>query len=233
MAVIVISYARPDQPLVRAVVKLLRGALRDFEKAVYWDDDFEPGEPWFEQIRAHIDAAPQLFVFWCVHSAESEQVRREFEYAFQRGKRVVPVLMDRTKLCRELADLHGIDLRPLTEHAHALLGVDYSRSASRSSSDDDLLPMGIEYSRATNPARIRFAVVFGLVATTIVSRYITQPSIPLAAVAVCWILGLLFLYLMRNTQIRVVTRADRRRRREAELRIASQFAEVLSQSSTR
>ena len=81
VAVLVISYARPDREIVRPLVRLLRSALTGIERAVYWDDDFEPGQPWFEQIKSHIVAAQQLFVFWCNHSATSAQVRREFEYA--------------------------------------------------------------------------------------------------------------------------------------------------------
>jgi TIR domain len=117
MAVLVISYARPDQPQVRAIVALLKAALRDIDKAVFWDGEFEAGDPWFEQIKTNIDAAPQLFVFWCAHSSGSKQVRREFEYAFGAKKRVVPVLLDDTQLCDELSPIAGIDLRGALIHA--------------------------------------------------------------------------------------------------------------------
>jgi hypothetical protein len=116
MATLVVSYSRVDRPQVRAVVALLKAALRGVDRAVFWDEDFEPGEPWFEQLCQHIDAAPQLFVFWCEHAAQSPQVRREFSYAMQRGKRVVPVLMDNTALVPELAQIHGIDLRDALQH---------------------------------------------------------------------------------------------------------------------
>jgi len=97
-------------------VSLLRSALRDIDKAVYWDDDFEAGDAWFEQMTRHIDTTPQLFVFWCRHAAESAQVRREFMYAFEREKRVVPVLLDDAPLAEELAAIHGIDLRGAVTH---------------------------------------------------------------------------------------------------------------------
>lgn len=84
MGALVISYSRTNQTQVRAIVSLLRAALRDIEKAVFWDGDFEPGDPWFEQLKGHIDAAPQLFVFWCDHSAASAQVTREFSYALSK-----------------------------------------------------------------------------------------------------------------------------------------------------
>jgi TIR domain len=117
VATLVISYARADQPLVRAVVRLLRTALREIDDAVYWDEDFEPGELWFEQIARSIDGAPRLFVFWCAHSAASAQVLREMAYALAAGKVVVPVLLDDTCLCDELAPIHGVDLRSAVLHA--------------------------------------------------------------------------------------------------------------------
>ena len=116
MAILVISYSRIDQPQVRAVVKLLQGALGTIEKTVFWDDDFEPGEPWFQQISESIDGAQQLFVFWCSHSASSEQVKREFLYAIGKNKRVVPVLLDSTPLANELKEIAGIDLRNTFRH---------------------------------------------------------------------------------------------------------------------
>ena len=121
MATLVISYSRADQTQVRAVVSLLQGALRDIEKAVFWDGQLEPGDPWFEQLKAHIDATPQLFVFWCDHSCRSDQVRREFLYALGQNKRVVPVLLDDTPLAAELAPIHGIDLRGAIQHDRAPL----------------------------------------------------------------------------------------------------------------
>ena len=116
MAILVISYSRIDQPQVRAVVKLLQSALGTIEKTVFWDDDFEPGEPWFQQISESIDSAQQLFVFWCSHSASSEQVKREFLYAIGKNKRVVPVLLDSTPLANELKEIAGIDLRTMFRH---------------------------------------------------------------------------------------------------------------------
>lgn len=116
MAILVISYSRADQAQVRALVSLLKAGLRDVERAVFWDEQFEPGESWFDQLKAHIDASPQLFVFWCDHSNSSEQVRREFTYALTKKKRVVPVLLDDTPLAVELAPIHGIDLRGAIRH---------------------------------------------------------------------------------------------------------------------
>ncbi|MFN8640087.1 MAG: toll/interleukin-1 receptor domain-containing protein [Dehalococcoidia bacterium] len=120
MAVLVISYARPDRPQVRGLVSLLSTALRGIEQAVFWDEDFEPGEPWFKQMKKHIDAAPQLFVCWCEHSARSRWVRREFLYARTARKRVIPVLFDDAPLPAELSAIHGIDLRNVVRHQRSV-----------------------------------------------------------------------------------------------------------------
>ena len=117
MAVLVISYARVDQHQVRAVVTLLRAGLKGLDRAVFWDADFEPGEPWFAQMSANIDGAAQLFVFWCVHSAASTQVEREVTYALSRAKTVVPVILDDTPLSERLVPVHGIDLRGVIGHS--------------------------------------------------------------------------------------------------------------------
>jgi hypothetical protein len=45
MTVVVISYSRIDQPLVRAVVALLKATLSDIEQAVFWDGELAPGDP--------------------------------------------------------------------------------------------------------------------------------------------------------------------------------------------
>jgi hypothetical protein len=169
VATLVISYSRSDRTQVRAVVALLRAALRDIEKAVFWDEDFEPGDSWFEQIRRHIDEAPQLFVFWCHHAARSEQVRREFLYAFACGKRVVPVLLDSTVLAPELAPIHGIDLREAVLHTPAPGGVERPTRASRKHT---------AYPRSFAPAALAATVVAMLASSGLLVwyRYLLAPS---------------------------------------------------------
>jgi hypothetical protein len=110
VATLVISYSRADQTQVRAVVSLLQGALRDIEKAVFWDGQLEPGDPWFEQLKAHIDATPQLFVFWCDHAAGPIRCgESSCTPGTAQARRAV--LLDDTPLAAELAPIHGIDLR--------------------------------------------------------------------------------------------------------------------------
>jgi hypothetical protein len=51
VAILVISYSSDDLLQVRALVKLLRAGLVGIDRAVFWDDGFEPGEPWFGRSR--------------------------------------------------------------------------------------------------------------------------------------------------------------------------------------
>jgi hypothetical protein len=116
MAVLVISYSRIDQPIVRGLVTLLRTALKGLDRTVFWDSDFEAGDAWFQQMCNGIDDSDQLFVLWCVHSASSLQVAREIEYAQSHGKRVIPLLVDETPLSPALTSIHAVDLRASFVH---------------------------------------------------------------------------------------------------------------------
>ena len=76
-----ISYTRVHQAQVRGLVWFLRASrTKKAEQVVFWDEDLEPGEEWFDQFTAAIDRSRKLFVFWCSHAATSAQVRREFTY---------------------------------------------------------------------------------------------------------------------------------------------------------
>ena len=137
MATIVISYGRGDRPLVRGLVKLLRAGLHGIDRAVYWDDDFEPGESWFDQIEAEIRVTPKLFVMWCEHSASSAQVRRELDVALAYQKRLVPVLLDSTPLMERLAGIHAIDLRQTVKHGSKAVADEPAASVPVGGEPDD------------------------------------------------------------------------------------------------
>jgi hypothetical protein len=117
VTLIVISYSRVHRAQVRALVRFLRVSIGSrIRDAIFWDDDLEPGDPWFEQIASKIDKAHRVYVFWCVHASTSEQVKREYSLALSSSTRVVPVLLDDTPLPPELARLHGLDLRGTIVH---------------------------------------------------------------------------------------------------------------------
>ena len=110
-----ISYARSDEPLV----KLLTGFLRAANVPVFRDQDsILPGKNWRIEITEALDQCELVFVFWCGHTAQSREVKREYRHALNSSKRVIPVFMDGARAPRELARLQGIDLRPMLRDVH-------------------------------------------------------------------------------------------------------------------
>jgi hypothetical protein len=51
MATLVLSYSRPDRCITTVVADLVKGALPEVEKTIYWDNDFIAGEEWFVQFK--------------------------------------------------------------------------------------------------------------------------------------------------------------------------------------
>src|SRR5262245_47183435 len=94
-ATVVASYSRADEGLVTALVK----GLRLGGGGVFLDTDtIEPGVRWRDSLEAGLAECRVLVLFWCLHSAESPEVRWEYTRAAELGKRVAPVLLDDTPL---------------------------------------------------------------------------------------------------------------------------------------
>lgn len=110
-----ISYSRRDKPLVEALVAFLRGA----DIPVFRDEDSIPsGVKWRAHISTAIAKSKLIYVFWCEHSAESEEVRWEYETGIAGAKRIVPVLITSAPLPTQLGQFNGIDLRLFFERSH-------------------------------------------------------------------------------------------------------------------
>lgn len=110
-----ISYSRADGLLVAPIVKLLR-VNRSF---VYLDSDsIRPGKKWREELEAAISDANVVIVFWCCHSDASKEVEKEVSAAVERGKDVLPLLLDATELPTKLAEYQFIDFREVVGPAH-------------------------------------------------------------------------------------------------------------------
>ena len=105
-----ISYSRSDRRRVRPLVDLLRGggltAFRD-------EDSITAGTPWEAALDQSIESARTVFVFWSEAAADSKAVQREYRRAIKLKKKVVPVLLDDTRLPPSLRRLQWIDLRDL------------------------------------------------------------------------------------------------------------------------
>jgi hypothetical protein len=104
------SYSRKDTRRVHELVRLLRvsGA------PVFLDTDSIPsGQKWQHEIQLALTAADAIVVFWSYAAIESIEVKREYEYAIQLGKDVVPIVLDDVPLTEILAQYQGVILSDL------------------------------------------------------------------------------------------------------------------------
>jgi TIR domain len=115
----VISYARADRRLVRVLVAFLRAGLST-GGAVFWDADFVAGRDWLSQFKRKVDRSSDVYVFWCWHASRSKAVAEEIGYAFAKGKKVFPVLIDSTPLEARLAPIHAVDMRGELRHSRGV-----------------------------------------------------------------------------------------------------------------
>jgi TIR domain len=95
----------------RAIVKLLR-----VNKALVFQDldSIELGKRWREQAGRTLAEAHLVVSFWCVHSSHSSKVESEYKSALERGKDLLPVLLDATPLPVDLTEFQWIDFRRRT-----------------------------------------------------------------------------------------------------------------------
>jgi hypothetical protein len=104
-----VSYSPADTELVAAVVAMLsanNGALvcRDA-------DAIRTTGRWQEELGPAIAAADVVLLFWCHHANVCYELRKEFAVALERGRDVLPLLLDDTPLPARLAGLRAIDFR--------------------------------------------------------------------------------------------------------------------------
>lgn len=85
------SYSRKDSEFVLSLAQELREAGADI-----WLDqlDIEPGTAWDDSIEDALAKSDTLLVVLSKTSVASTNVRDEYSYAIEEGKRVVPVLME-------------------------------------------------------------------------------------------------------------------------------------------
>ena len=85
------SYSRKDSEFVLSLAQELREAGADI-----WLDqlDIEPGTAWDDSIEDALAKSDTLLVVLSKTSVTSTNVRDEYSYAIEEGKRVVPVLME-------------------------------------------------------------------------------------------------------------------------------------------
>lgn len=89
-----VSYAHADwQEVERIIASLKRRMCR-----VWYDDGLAPGEQWNDDLAEHIKACSCFIVLLSERSMASQYVRSEINYAISKGRKVIPVLLDRSEI---------------------------------------------------------------------------------------------------------------------------------------
>lgn len=105
-----ISYSTVDRDDVHGAVDLLRAS----GAKVFLDvASIDFGERWKDALYKALDRCERVMVFWSHAAAASEWVEREWRYALELGKKIVPTLLDFTPLPPELAEFQAVKrIRP-------------------------------------------------------------------------------------------------------------------------
>ncbi len=91
-----ISYSHIDVEIVSPIVKLISTMRADL---VFQDTlRITAGKPWEYQIIDALKQSDIIIIFWCEHSCNSEEIKKEYQFAIENKKDVLPLLLDRTRL---------------------------------------------------------------------------------------------------------------------------------------
>lgn len=105
-----VSYSHEDRDIVEPIITLLRVTRND----VFWDYQSIPlGSVWRKEIKTALKKADVIVVFWCRHAEQSSEVAKEWRAARTMGKRLLPVVLDTTKMPRSLGQFQAVDFRSI------------------------------------------------------------------------------------------------------------------------
>jgi hypothetical protein len=80
-----VSYSSKDRPQVLARMQGLERGLKRAGITCFMDkQDIEPGEQWAEALRRQLDECDLFYLFWSSNAKNSEEVRKEIDYALAR-----------------------------------------------------------------------------------------------------------------------------------------------------
>ena len=89
-----VSYAQADWSEVeQIVIGLKRKMCR-----IWYDEGLTPGDSWNDDLARHIKECSCFIVFLSATSMSSPYVRSEINYAIAKGRKITPVLLDRSEM---------------------------------------------------------------------------------------------------------------------------------------
>jgi hypothetical protein len=106
-----ISYSRKDKAFISDLVSALKES--DFTAWVDWED-IPLAAGWREEIRAGIEGAHTFIFLISGASVTSDECKKEIDYAIDKNKRVIPVLLEDVEIelvHQELRELNWIFFR--------------------------------------------------------------------------------------------------------------------------
>jgi hypothetical protein len=110
-----VSYSHEDRGIVEPIIRLLRITRND----VFWDcQSIPPGTLWRKEIDAALNEADIIVIFWCHHAEQSSEVEKEWRAGHALGKRLLPVLLDQTRMPRSLGRYQAVDFRSIVSSGH-------------------------------------------------------------------------------------------------------------------
>ena len=117
-----ISYSHEDSSLIAPVVALIKTLRKDL---VFHDvQDINAGKLWEPQLNKALMDANLVIVFWCKHSAVSDYVEKEYKFAIENTKDILPLLLDDSKLPGVLSAYQYIDVSKSISHPEAAKQLD-------------------------------------------------------------------------------------------------------------
>ncbi len=115
MTQVFISYSRRDLPFVEHLAKDLKAAGLD----VWYDlSGLEGGQRWGSEIQNAILQSQYFLIVLSSHSVGSEWVEKEFMYAHNLGRKIVPILHKDCEPPMWVSNLHFIDMRTGSYKTH-------------------------------------------------------------------------------------------------------------------
>ena len=113
---IFLSYSQEDVELAAAIVAVL--TANNPSLSCFDADSMRTSGHWQTELGPALADSDFVLLFWCHHSSTSYEVRKEFALALERGKDVVPLLLDDTPVPGRLAGRRCIDFRDRVRVLH-------------------------------------------------------------------------------------------------------------------
>ena len=107
----IFSYSHIDENIVASIYNALTMINSISPQNQFWfDRQIKAGSDWHNTIMSNIQSCSALMLFLSRHSTSSKYCKEEWNFALKHNKRVIPIIISRCSVPRELKRLHFLDL---------------------------------------------------------------------------------------------------------------------------